>query len=104
MAIRNRPPGLCSRCGVRVFLANPYPWSVVLNVASFVALNGFCYAGADSAIIGSNSVRVIVTTFLQPSLPLGDTVYPPFQSGQTVLAGEVSADEGGFLGSAKLIP
>jgi hypothetical protein len=44
------------------------------------------------------TVLVRVLTFLQPSLPFGTVIFPPDQSGQTVLAGEVSASGGGFLG------
>jgi hypothetical protein len=77
---------------------NPYPYSVVLDVESAVALNGFCYVGADPGI---NTGGLDVTTFLQPSLPF-DTGIPPFQSGQTVLAGRVSAYGGGYLGVGEI--
>ena len=80
---------------------NPNNYSVVLDVESWIALNGFSTVGADSSFFGDNSTHLSVTTFLQPSLPLG-SVYPPPQPGQTVLAGEVSADGGGFLGLGEI--
>jgi hypothetical protein len=85
-----------------VFLwTNPNDYSVVLDVESWIALNGFCTAGADGSFIGDNSTVLDVITFLEPSLPLG-SVYPPAQPGQTVVAGEVSADGGGFLGLGEI--
>lgn len=53
-----------------VFLwTNPNSYSVVLDVQSWVALNGFCTAGSDSSFFGDNFTDLDVTTFLQPSLP-----------------------------------
>jgi hypothetical protein len=83
-----------------VFLwTNPNSYSVVLDVESWVALNGFCTVGADGSFFGDSSTHLNVTTSLQPSLP-SDPIYPPIQQTQNVTAEEVSAD-GGLLGEIR---
>jgi hypothetical protein len=79
---------------------NPYSWTVIVDVGSAVALNGFCKAGADATFLGINSISVRVATYLIPSLPFGpvEDIYPPAQPGTGVLAGEVEAGGEGFLG------
>jgi len=85
-----------------VFLwTNPYSHTVILDVQSWIALNGFCTAGADSYFLGGHYTDLIVSTGFQPSLPF-DSGYPPVQPGQTVLVDEVSADGGGFLGLGEI--
>ena len=89
--------GYVAGVGFAFVWTNPSNNSVVIDVESFVALSGYCTVGAGSTFLGQNSTHLSVTAFLQPSLPF-DPVYPPLQSGQTVLAEELSADGGGFLG------
>jgi hypothetical protein len=77
---------------------NPDIHSVVLNVESYLAVNGFCTAGADGGFIANNSTLLDVVVFLQLFIDPNQPTFPPSQPGQNILAGEVFANGGGFFG------
>jgi len=76
---------------------NPNDYAVVIDVESWIALSGFCTAGADGGLFAYSSTSLSIGTFLQPTVPNGP-IYPLPQPGQLASAGEVSAYGGGILG------